>query len=107
MDINELRRKLRSADPIDHIGIRANVKSTLAELMDRLEAAESETASWKGLATQFGQEADALRAKIAEMEKQEPVAHVWRCDNGHIHGSSERFLPMGTKLYTIPGERGE
>ena len=49
----------------------------------------------------------AQRAKIEEMEKQEPVAHVWRCDNGHIYGSSERFLPMGTKLYALPGAQGE
>lgn len=52
-------------------------------------------------------EIERLRAKIEEMEKQEPVAHVWRCDNGHIHGSSERFLPMGTKLYLAPGAKGE
>ena len=44
MDINELRRKLRSDDLIDHIDIHANVKSTLAELMDRLEAAEKSDA---------------------------------------------------------------
>ena len=49
----------------------------------------------------------ALRAKITEMEKQEPVASVWRCDNGHIHGSCEQALPMGTKLYTLPGAKGE
>lgn len=52
-------------------------------------------------------EIDALRAKIAEMEKQEPVASVWRCDNGHIHGSCERTLPMGAKLYALPGAKGE
>lgn len=48
-----------------------------------------------------------LRAKIEAMEKQEPVGHVWRCDNGHIHGSCEQTLPMGTKLYTLPGAKGE
>ena len=42
------------------------------ELLDRLEAAEKERESWKGLAQQFGNEADALRAKIEAMEKQEP-----------------------------------
>ena len=31
IDTNELRRKLRSDDPIDHIDIHANVKSVLAE----------------------------------------------------------------------------
>lgn len=48
-------------------------------------------------------ERDALRAKIEAMEKQEPVAHVWRCDNGHIHGSCESELLMGQQLYALPG----
>ena len=48
-----------------------------------------------------------LRAKIEAMEKQEPVASVWRCDNGHLHGSCKNALPMGTKLYAIPGAKGE
>ena len=48
-----------------------------------------------------------LHAKIEQMEEQEPVASVWRCDNGHIHGSCERTLPMGTKLYALPGAKGE
>ena len=52
---------------------------------------------------QFKKENDELRAKIEAMEKQKPVASVWRCDNGHIHGSCERTLPMGTKLYLAPG----
>lgn len=50
---------------------------------------------------------DALLARIEQMETQEPVASVWRCDNGHIHGSCERTLPMGAKLYALPGAKGE
>jgi len=57
--------------------------------------------------SEFKKEINALRAKVAEMERQEPVASVWRCDNGHIHGSCERTLPMGTKLYALPGAKGE
>ena len=56
---------------------------------------------------QFKKEVDALRAKIERMERQEPIAHVWRCDNGHIHGSCERTLPMGATLYALPGAKGE
>ena len=41
-DINELRRKISSVDIVDHIDIHANVKSTLAELLDRIEVAEKE-----------------------------------------------------------------
>ena len=38
------------------------------EAMERLEAAEKEVESWKGLAKQFSNEADALRAKIETAE---------------------------------------
>ena len=62
-------------------------------LRKRLEAAEKER--------------DALQAKIAKMEKQGPVAHVWRCDNGHVHGSCESELLMGQQLYALPGAKGE
>ena len=61
----------------------ANPATTL-ELLDRLEAAEKERESWKGLAKQFGNELDTMRARIEEMEKQEParlvtaVAYRWR-----------------------------
>ena len=48
-------------------------------------------------------ERDALRAKVEQMEQQKPVAHVWRCDNGHIHGSCESELLMGQQLYALPG----
>lgn len=56
---------------------------------------------------EFKKEIDALRAKIAEMEKQGPVAHVWRCDNGHVHGSCESELLMGQQLYALPGAQPE
>ena len=55
----------------------------------------------------YKNERDALRAKIETMERQEPVASVWRCDNNHIHGSCEQTLPMGAKLYALPGAQGE
>lgn len=76
----------------------------------RLEAAENDAAHQKALAESALRVAEGwerkcgeLRSKVEEMEKQGPAAHVWRCDNGHIHGSSEQFLPMGTKLYIMPG----
>ena len=114
IDINELRRKLRSDDLIDHVDIHANVKSILTELLDRLEAVENDSARHKALAESalrvakgWEDKCDELRAKITEMERQEPVASVWRCDNGHIHGSCEKTLPMGAKLYALPGAKGE
>ena len=101
--------------------IAAANPAAISELLDHLEAAEKEIESWKGVAKQFGNDTDTLRthlsfakdelnrlrARIEAMENQEPVASVWRCDNGHIHGSCERTLPMGTKLYALPGAKGE
>ena len=113
IDTEELRRKLRSADLIDHIDIHANVKSTLAELMDRLEAAEKER--------------DALQAKIERIEKQEPVAFGlysgWAlkatylkyheaCEQrdrrqltADLSGSLEAYRVV--PLYALPGAKGE
>ena len=86
---------------------QAALLDCLNEWKAMAKSAEKERESWKGLAQQFGNELDNLRAKIKAVEQQEPVASVWRCDNGHIHGSCERTLPMGTKLYALPGAKGE
>ena len=131
IDINELRQSLGAVQPEE-----------VAELLDRLEAAETdaiEQARLNGMGAEreaalmakleaAEKERDELRtelkevrrevamthytintlqAKVEAMEKQKPVASVWRCDNGHIHGSCERTLPMGTKLYALPGAKGE
>ena len=67
--------------------IAAANPATVIELLDHLEAAEKEIESWKGVAKQFGNDADTLRThlsfakdelnrlrtKIAEMENQEPA----------------------------------
>ena len=73
-------------------------EKVIPNLRDQLEAAEKEVESWKGLAEQFGNEADALRAavrheadcvdaakaeiealraKVEAMEKQEPSRGWW------------------------------
>lgn len=64
IDIKELRRMAQAATPGPWIVNAA----AITELLDRLEAAEKER--------------DALRAKIAEMEKQEPVAEWLPLDSG-------------------------
>ena len=108
-------KEIRKALAIHGVDV-LNVDEVL-DVLDHLEAAYKEIESWKGVAKQFGNDADTLRthlsfakdelnrlrAKIERMEQQKPVASVWRCDNGHIHGSCERTLPMGTKLYALPG----
>ena len=115
IDTKEIRKAL-ATHGVDVL----NVDEVL-DVLDHLEATYKEIESWKGVAKQFGNDADTLRthlsfakdelnrlrAKIAEMERQEPVALVWRCDNGHIHGSCEQALPMGAKLYALPGAKGE
>ena len=117
---------------------RDKLLEEVAELLDRLEAAEKDIALKERIIDAIGSalnaaanerdalrtelavlrssmtfrtsligrieaERDALQAKVEAMERQEPVASVWRCDNGHIHGSCERTLPMGTKLFALPG----
>ena len=65
------------------------------EMIDRLEAAEKER--------------DDLKAKIAEMEKQEPVATVIK-EGDSRYWMSERLwtFPNGKyPLYALPGAQGE
>lgn len=58
-------------------------------------------------------ERDALRAKIAEMEKQEPVAKVTRNAAGQIRledaqgNAFDLFENLGATLYALPGAKGE
>ena len=94
-------------DDADAKFIAAANPSAISELLDRLEAAERERDEFKRAC--FGHISDnsMLRAKIEATEKQEPVASVWRCDNGHIHGSCEKTLPMGAKLYALPGAQAQ
>ena len=108
IDIYELRPAVEAA------GLNAISMQEVLELLDRLEAAEKDSSHHKALAVSAlrvakGWEAkcNELRAKIEAMERQEPVASVWRCDNGHIHGSCEKTLPMGAKLYARTGAQGE
>lgn len=117
IDINELRRKLHSGDIVDHIDIHANVNPILTELLDRLEAADKDIALKERIIDSLGSELNAvanerdeLRARIDEMEKQEPVGIA-----GPMPGTSgftvacfsADEVPVGTKLYALPGAKGE
>ena len=131
IDTDELRRKLRSDDFIDHVDIHSNVKSTLAELMDRLEAAEKErdalrvenetlAANLRGKHSTAGAtyahliaERDALRARIEQMERQEPVAWyyvtngAWDCYSREIPPEDAYDAGSLKALYLAPGAKGE
>ena len=114
IDTKEIRKALAIH------GVDVLNEDEVLDVLDHLEAAEKEIESWKGLARQFGNEADELRthlsfakdelnrlrAKIAEMEKQEPAGIA-----GSMPGTSGFTMacfsadevPMGTKLYALPG----
>ena len=106
---------------IDALGLGLNAA---AHERDNLRA---EVESWKGLAQQFGNELDTVRAKIAEMEKQEPVAfalysgwarkavylsEIEACEQrdrrqltADLGGSLEAYRVV--PLYPAPGAKGE
>ena len=81
IDTKEIRKAL-AIHGVDAL----NVNEVL-DVLDHLEAADKEIESWKGVAKQLGNDADTLRthlsfakdelnrlrAKIAEMENQEPA----------------------------------
>ena len=69
-DINELREAIQT------FGSQAINEDDLNELLDRLEAAEKSDAESIAMYRKARDERDALRAKIAEMEKQEPASLV-------------------------------
>ncbi len=64
IDTKELRRKLRSDDPIDHIDIHANVKPVLTELLDRLEAVEKERDSYKFAFSEYSEKTEWVQQGI-------------------------------------------
>ena len=83
---------------IQEIGLNGVCPAEINELIDRLEAAEKSDAESLAMYRKARDERDALRAKIAEMERQEPVAE-WvetRFDGAKLY-----------KLYVFPGAKGE
>lgn len=54
-------------------------------------------------------ERDALRAKIKQMEKQEPVGEIRRANSTGNYINPVVWVPMavGAKLYAGPGAKGE
>ena len=123
IDINELRQSLGAIRPEE-----------VAELLDRLEAAEKERDFAKAeiarlhddireltdvrvLDEKLGselnavaKERDALQAKIARMEQQVPVAE-WIENRFHKYPQlvwNEKYrVGIGDKLYALPGAKGE
>ena len=97
--------------------------SSPAEILDRLEAAEKERDKLKELNSalctksnsqvihnaRLAEENDALRAKVAEMEKQEPVWFIdERGEPKKYHKSKADYCKYGglDLLYNLPGAKG-
>lgn len=57
----------------------------------------------------ISEECDALRAKIKQMEKQEPVGEIRRANSTGNYINPVVWVPMavGAKLYAGPGAKGE
>ena len=107
IDINKLRRKIISVDIVDHIDIHANVKSTLAELLDRLEVEEKDIALKERIIDSLGatlnavaSERDTLRARIEAMERQEP----FDADSDVFRSAFEAALKAGNWPTTRQGD---
>ena len=104
--------------------IAAANPATISELLDHLEVAEKERDKLKELNSalctksnsqvihnaRLAEENDALRAKVAEMEKQEPVWFIdERGEPKKYHKSKADYCKYGglDLLYALPGAKGE
>ena len=97
--------------------IAAANPAAISELLDRLEAAEKERGSAMMLVDRLAlalntsnHERDALRAKIAEMEQQEPAWFIdERGEPKKYHKSKADYCKYGglDLLYNLPGAKGE
>ena len=118
--ISELLDRLKAAEK-ERDALRAD-KATLQQMMyslkDRLEVAEKERDWHAERCEDAMNECDALRAKTAEMEQQEPVAwmHETRRDSDvvtdavkHVWGKVAvgSMAAYSIPLYTLPGAKGE
>ena len=113
IDINELREAIQT------FGSQAINEGDLNELLERLEAAEKDTALKERIIDSLGvtltavvNERDELFGSIEQMEKQAPVVEVqWAASipNSFLDFmSTDGYLPkLGDKLYLAPGAKGK
>lgn len=106
------RLEAAEADALEQARLNGMGSEREAALMAKLEAAEKSDAESLAMYRRVRDERDNLRAKITEMEKQEPVVEVqWAAGipNGILDFiSTDGYLPkLGDKLYALPGAKGE
>lgn len=133
IDINELRRlaldgdlaamqeiilRLEAAERSDaeSIAMYRKARDERDALRAKIETAENDAAHQKALAASALRVAEGwerkcgeLRAKIARMEKQEPVGEIRRANSTGNYINPVVWVPMavGAKLYAGPGAKGE
>ena len=111
IDINTLRFEVQ-------LNKMDNSQLVLVEdLLDRLEEAEKDIALKERVIDALGSklsdvanERYALRIKIEQMERQEPVAIILNAPKLKRHAfllEEGKKLPHKTKLYALPGAKGE
>ena len=117
--IEELLDRIEEAEPdcIEQALLLGMGSSREAALMAKLEAAEKTKSDWLranapgGWIDALRLECDYLRTKVEAMERQEPVAIVESWANGSYSRNYKlRWLKdaaEGTKLYALPGAKGE
>ena len=108
---NELRRYSRKiGHPAGDVpSVMLAAAEEIERLAARLEAAEKSDAESIAMYRKARDERDALRAKIAEMEKQGPIGEIVAFGES-LHEVSwiKGKLPLlGAKLYALPGAQGE
>ena len=92
--------------------IAAANPAAISELLDRLEAAETELAELRStmkfrtsLIGRTEAERDTLRAKITEMEKQEPIA--WMNSRNGFICKENKNPDYNVPLVPLPGAKGD
>ena len=115
IDINELRIM------VEEDGKSGIDLEEIHELLDRLEVAEKERGALRteladlrssmafrtSLIGRIEAERDTLRAKVAAMEKQEPIGEMREISHLNWELCWFRSVPFGAKLFTSPGAKGE
>ena len=109
---NELRRYSRKiGHPAGDVpSVMLAAADEIERLSARLEATEEDRSNFLVEMGKLCAQCDTLRAKIEQMERQEPVAE-WTENRFHQYPqlvwNKKYRVNIGDKLYTLPGAKGE
>lgn len=98
---------LAAADEIERLAARLEAAERERDECNRrrLEAADHFAAQTALMKKKY----DDLRAKVAEMEKQEPVGEIVAFGESlhEVSWNRGKLPPLGAKIYALPGAKGE